>query len=67
MGAAQSPFTKRQIVWFSWFSFMITCSYLIPYTVLTHVATMYGAYLCWVVVTLAVILSAIALTAQWRD
>jgi hypothetical protein len=67
MGASKPPCTKRQVVWLSWFSFMILCSYLIPYTVLTHVPTMYGAYLFWVVVTLAVILSAIALTVPWRD
>jgi membrane-anchored protein YejM (alkaline phosphatase superfamily) len=67
MGTTKPPFTKRLVVWFSWFSFLILCSYLLPYTVLTHVPKMYGAYLFWVLVTLAVILSAIALTMLWRD
>lgn len=67
MRTSKLPFTKRQVIWFSWFSFMILCSYLIPYTVLTQVATMYGAYLFWVMVTLVVILSAMARTVPWRE
>jgi hypothetical protein len=67
MNASKPPITKRHVILFSWFSFVILCSYLLPYTVLNHVPKMYGAYLFWVVVTLVVIVSASALTMQWRE
>jgi cell division protein FtsW (lipid II flippase) len=67
MNASKPPIAKRHVVWFIWFTFMILCSYLIPYTVLKHVPKMYGAYLFWVVITLVVIVSASVLTVPWRD
>lgn len=67
MNVSKPPIAKRHIVWVIWFSIMILCSYLLPYTVLIHVPKMYGAYLFWIVLTLVVIVSAGARTAPWRD
>lgn len=57
----------HRIAWSVWFALLVLLSYVLPYTILADVTKIYGAYLFWVIITLIIIVSVIALTLRWRE
>jgi len=50
-----------------WFGFLLLLDYTLPYTVLSGVNTVYGAFLFWNLFALVAIASMCVLLWKWRD
>lgn len=45
--------------------FVVLLSIIVPYTLLTNVATWYGSFLFWIVATIIVLLLNLYITKDW--
>ena len=53
--------------WILWFVFLLLLDYTLPYTVLSGVSKVYGAFLFWNLFALTAIASIYVLFWKWRD
>jgi hypothetical protein len=53
--------------WVLWFGFLLLLDYTLPYTVLSGVSKVYGAFLFWNLFALTAVASIFVLLWQWRD
>jgi uncharacterized membrane protein YhaH (DUF805 family) len=72
MSAAKPEFrekslTRARLGWLIWFCALVLSAFIVPFTVLSTVASGAGAFLYWTVFALVAIVSIIGLTRRWRD
>lgn len=60
-------FNCRRSFWVLWFLTLVLAAFIVPYTLLTSIASPYGAFLFWNLFALAAIISVAIMTAGWRD
>jgi hypothetical protein len=61
------PMKKKRWYWILWFSFLLLLDYTVPYTVLSGVNKVYGAFLFWNLFALTAIASIFVLLWKWRN
>ena len=58
---------KKSIVWLIWFLFLFFVDFFVPFTWLSQVQKVTGAFLFWVVWTLVAIASMFVIFLGWRE
>ncbi|WP_041284809.1 hypothetical protein [Desulfoscipio gibsoniae] len=53
--------------WFIWFAFLVFSAFWVPFNLLSHLSTVYGAFLYWGVFAIAAIISVGIIAGKWRD
>ncbi len=53
--------------WLAWFLVLVLAAFVVPYTLLSSVEKIYGAFLFWVIFAIIAIISVEAITRSWRD
>jgi len=51
--------------WLAWILILVALDFIIPYTVLKDIPSLWGAYLFWVVITIIAIVSAVLYMRRW--
>lgn len=72
MSAGKPDFQERSLIgarlgWLIWFCALVLSAFIVPFTVLSTVASAAGAFLYWTVFALVAIVSIIGMTRRWRD
>jgi uncharacterized membrane protein YhhN len=58
---------RKRWAWILWFGILLFLDYTLPYTVLSGVSKVYGAFLFWNLFALVAIASIGILLWKWRD
>lgn len=53
--------------WVIWFGLLVLSAFWVPFNLLSHITTIYGAFLYWGVLAFAAIISVSIIAGKWRD
>lgn len=53
--------------WVLWFVFLVLAAFWVPFNLLSHVASVSGAFLFWGVFAITAIISVSIIAGKWRD
>jgi len=56
---------KFELKWALIILFMILLAIFVPYTILSNIATWYGSFLFWIVITIIVLIMNFYITKDW--
>lgn len=59
--------TGARLGWLIWFCALVLSAFIVPFTLLSGVASAAGAFLYWTVFALVAIVSILTMTRRWRD
>jgi len=59
--------SKASVVWLIWFLFLFLLDLTIPFTCLSEVQRVTGAFLFWTIWTLVAIVSMFAIFLRWKE